>query len=405
MSRHQTGHIYESHGAFHLRYYAEVDGVRKHLSYRLCTKDREAGCGSPTAKAVVMLGVSFMHALNSGEKALKVFLLERELAELRGTTPPSMKVRAFWARVYFPYIKNNLKYSTWRGYRQVWKQHLNRHFKDLKLNEYKAPMMTKFLTNLTPTMGHYTLANIKNITSGLFVHAVAIGECESNPIKDAQVLGKQLPKGVTKSYSLEEVENVISALVEHVDCQLIMALAFFLGLRKGEIAGLQWGDIDTDFVHVRRAIGRGQVGTPKTRKSLRSVPLIAPVRLFLGLWRDGFFRLGRCRRHREEGCRDCCRGQSWVFPSSQCETNPISLDGLVAGVIRPTLEKTGLPWKGLHAGRRGLGTTLRSLTGNSNAGRDMLGHSNAQVTEAHYEAAMPEAVMVGMKLLEGKVKL
>lgn len=81
----------------------------------------------------------------------------------------------------------------------------------------------------------------------------------------------------------------------------------------------------------------------------------------------------------------------------------MSLDGVIGRVIRPALDRAGLPWKGLHAGRRGLGTTLRSLTGNSNAGRDMLGHSNAQVTEAHYEAAMPEEVMKGMKLLEEKV--
>jgi hypothetical protein len=32
----------------------------------------------------------------------------------------------------------------------------------------------------------------------------------------------------------------------------------------------------------------------------------------------------------------------------------------------------------------------------------MLGHSNAQVTEAHYEAAMPEEVLKGMRLLEAK---
>ena len=59
------------------------------------------------------------------------------------------------------------------------------------------------------------------------------------------------------------------------------------------------------------------------------------------------------------------------------------------------------PWKGYHAGRRVSETALRGLTGNSN-GRDMLGHSTSQVTEAHYEAAMPEEVLKGMKLLEEK---
>ena len=41
-----------------------------------------------------------------------------------------------------------------------------------------------------------------------------------------------------------------------------MALAYFFGLRKGEIQGLQWNDLDADFVHVRRNITRGHITTP-----------------------------------------------------------------------------------------------------------------------------------------------
>lgn len=347
----------------------EEAGERKQKSAKLCSKDRNTGHGATTAKAVVMLCEDFMRSINGGVQEEK-----------------SLTVVEFWDTIYRSFIETNLKHSTVMGYKQIWDSRLKNHFSNSLLTGYKTSTHSIFLTQLATTLRPRTLTHIKFLASAIFAHATAMGLVESNPIRDAKVLGKMLPNGVTQAYSLEEVENVISTLVEHVDCQLIMALAFFLGLRKGEIAGLQWGDIDTDFVHVRRAIGRGQVGTPKTRKSLRSVPLIAPVRLFLGLWRQR------------------CRGQSWVFPSSQYETHPVSLDGLVAGVIRPTLEKAGLPWKGLHAGRRGLGTTLRSLTGNSNAGRDMLGHSNAQVTEAHYEAAMPEEVLRGMRLLEGKVK-
>jgi hypothetical protein len=43
-----------------------------------------------------------------------------------------------------------------------------------------------------------------------------------------------------------------------------------------------------------------------------------------------------------------------------------------------------LEWKGYHAGRRGLGTVLRQITGNSTAGRDVLGHEDEGVTKDHY---------------------
>jgi integrase len=362
MTRHQRGYVFEAHGAFHVRYYATVDGVRKQLSHRLCTKDRNTGHGSPSAKAVQLLCEDFMRTINTDVPA-----------------PTALTITQFWDKTYLPFITANLKHSTVCGYKNLWKQHLKEHFGVGKLREYKTPMMSLFLTNLAKTLRPRTLNTIKFLASGLFAHAVATGEAESNPIRDAQVLGKTLEHGATGAYSLEEIENIISALVDHVDCQLIMALAFFLGLRKGEIAGLQWSDIDGDYIHVRRSIVRGVVDTPKTKKSVRSIPIIAPVQIPLLLW----------KKQRGDGV--------WLFSERD-------LGQYGKHVIIPTLKKAKLQWKGFHAGRRGLGTALRALTGNSNAGRDMLGHSTTQVTEAHYEAAMPEEVLKGMKLLEAKAK-
>jgi integrase len=71
-------------------------------------------------------------------------------------------------------------------------------------------------------------------------------------------------------------------------------------------------------------------------------------------------------------------------------------------VIKPALRKAGLEWKGYHAGRRGLGTELRAITGDSTAGRDVLGHATTQITEAHYEGRLPEVAVRALKQLEAK---
>jgi integrase len=295
-----------------------------------------------------------------------------------------MGVVEFWDRVYLPFIESsNLKPATIHSYKQVWHQHLKLHFHAVNLSDYKTHMMSVFLTGLAKTHRPRTLNNTKWLASAIFAHAVATGNCETNPIRDAMVLGKTLGHGDTKSYTLEEMENVISALVERVDAQLVMALSFFLGLRKGEIQGLQWSDVDEDFIHVRRAFSRGVVGPPKSKKSLRSLPIIQPVRGLLALWRaktgDGV----------------------WVFPNT--EGNASNMDRFANVTIKPVLQKAGHKWKGFHAGRRGLATELRSLTGNSTAGRDALGHSKTSVTEEHYEQRTSQDVMRGLKMLEAKV--
>jgi integrase len=369
MTRHQRGYIYEAFGAFHVRYYANVDGVRKQLSHRLCTKDRNTGHGSPSAKAVRQLCEDFMRSINGNA----------------GAQPENrpLSVVEFWETIYLPFITSNLKHSTVWGYKQVWQQHLKNHFGTTLLNEYKTFTMSLFITSLARSLKPRTINTVKCLASGIFAHAVASGHCESNPIRDAKVLGKTLENGETKSYTLAEAEQIINALVDHVECQLIMALAFFAGLRKGEIQGLQWEDIEEDCLHVKRAFGRGEVGTPKSRRSVRSVPVIDPLRLLLGLWRG-------------QGT-----GTGWVFPGPSGEA--LGLDGVARLRIQPALKRAGVPWKGFHACRRGLGTELRKITGNSNAGMNVLGHSDEKVTQQHYEHAMPEEALRGMRLLEGKV--
>jgi integrase len=343
-------------------------------SQRLCGKDREHV--KPSSKAVQRLAAEFMATINTqapGQPA-----------------PADITIAGFWQQVYEPFITDNLKPSTVMGYKQVWnaeKDGLKKHFGNRTLREYRTPDGSIFLTALAKKYSQRTVSHIKNLASGIFAHAVNVGEVDSNPWHDCKVLGKSKPIEATEHYTLEEIENIITALVEHVDCQLIMALCFFLGLRKGEVQGLQWGDVDQEagWLHIRRAITRRIVGTPKTLKSFRSLPLIQPVKGLFLLWRA-----------------KCKHDQVWVFQTER--RTPIELKDTATRVIRPALAEAKLEWKGFQAGRRGLGTALRALTGNSTAGRDVLGHEDEGVTKEHYEGALPEVAMVGLKLLEAKSK-
>ncbi|MFY9912848.1 MAG: tyrosine-type recombinase/integrase [Candidatus Sulfotelmatobacter sp.] len=355
-NRHQRGYVYKASGAWHVRYY-DTDGRQK--SHRLCNGVKPKSDAKRAAE-------DFLRDLNS-----------------KAALHDESTVAGFWETTYLPFIKENLKASTVEAYQQLWRNHLKDHFADTKLREYRKGQATQFLTTVSKTHAAYTVQGIRSLASGIFSHAASIDLVDANPIKFAKVLGRTLPRAEGKFYSLEEIENVITALVDHVDCQLIMALAFFLGLRKGEIAGLQWGDVDNDFIHIRRSVYRGIEGTPKTKKSIRSLPIIQPVRGLLVLW----------RKKAGDGV--------WVFSTK--EGGPRNLQATANRVIRPALTKNKLEWKGFHAGRRGLGTTLRKLTGNSTAGRDVLGHEDEQMTKDHYEGKLPEIALAGLKLLEEKV--
>ena len=364
----QQGYVYKAFNAWHLRYYTTelLKGakVRVQKSRRIC---ETKGHSKSDAKR---LAAPFLAEINT---------------ELNPDAALDLTVAEFWDRTYEDFVVANKRASTVHGYRQIWKQHLKPQLGDRMLKEYRTVDGTNYLTALARTgLRLRTIQHVQSLASGLWSHAVAIGKAESNPWRDAKILGKVKGEGDTPHYTLEEAENIISALVDHVDAQLVVALAFFTGMRPGEIGALDWSDFDTEFVHVRRAIGRGVVDEPKTKKSVASLPLISPVKVPLTLWRSK-------RGNPTTG---------WVFPNGAGK--PTDLRSFVDRVIKPTLEAKKIAWKGLYAGRRGAATILRQLTGDSTAGKELLRHSRTETTEAHYEKAVPEALLKGMRLLEAK---
>lgn len=63
----QHGHVYERHGAFHIRYYVHENGVRKHRSQKICSKN--VLHPSKDAPAVVALAESFILKINTANAA------------------------------------------------------------------------------------------------------------------------------------------------------------------------------------------------------------------------------------------------------------------------------------------------------------------------------------------------
>jgi integrase len=270
---HQTGSIYEAYGAYHLKFYQTVvteEGktVRKQRSHRLC----EVAKGRKKAKSEA---ADFIASINATDS--------------RAIVGADLTVVDYFEKYYMPYCKQVIaltgkprqKPSTIRDHQQLWNQFLKRHFGSTTLQEYEARRGNRFLESLKDTQKKSTLRHIRAAASTMFKRAVLDERIKSNPWRDVQIPGDAVASDRTKYYTLEEAEDIISALVNHVDAQLVMALACFLGLRPGEIAGLKWSDIDLEagWLHIRRSVVRGVVDTPKTLESVAAVPIIDAVRV------------------------------------------------------------------------------------------------------------------------------
>jgi integrase len=368
----QRGHIYAASGAFYVRWTTGteiVDGKPRRIqtSHRLCFKDDKHY--AKNAASVKLLADAFMLKVN--QKAGEPRRNERDLS-----------IVSFWEETYLPFIKQEMRPATVYGYSQIWEQHLKAHFGTMTLREYRPRLGSQFLTELKRKYGRRTLAHIRSLASGIFTHAINLDLIESNPWHDVKILGKVRAPSETAHYTLEEIEDIISALVERVDSQLIIALAFFLGLRPSEIAGLQWGDVSAEYLHIRRALVRDVIGPTKTELT-RNLELIQPVKGLLVLWHQ------KCPQF----------PNNWMFPNQL--GRPMNLRDHYRRIIRPVLRAKGLSWKGLYAGRRGCGTALVGLTnGNYAAAQETLGHKHMSTTLQFYKKRTLHAQRDGLKALE-----
>lgn len=366
-TRHQSGYVFAANGAFHVRYYVTqvVDGQLRRVqkSGRLCSKSD----GTKTAKR------------------LAAAVMERVNAQSGRVEQVDVPVTEFWERTYLPHLQQTTKPSTLNGYCKLWGQHLVPHLSSFTLRTYRTVDATRFLTSLAERgLGTRTIAHVRSLLSGLFRHALRTGLIETNPVCDAGSLTPARTPEPTHAYSLEEAEAIVSALVENPQAQLVFALACFLGLRPGEIAGLRWSDIDCEWLHVRRSSWRGIVGTTKTEESVASVPLIEPLKSLLAAWR-------------------LQSTSEWVFPSNRGD-RPMDISGFGKRVIAPLVKSKNIKWNGLYAGRRGAATLLVQLTGNAVASQYVLRHKNIATTQAFYVKPVQTAAVDGLKLLEAKLQ-
>lgn len=424
----QTGTIYKHNGTWFLKYRTtgtKKDGSvgRVHKTVRLCSRNGEQHHEYCTQKGEHKTKKSLF------DVRAKIMQAANALQGNRGAGQ-DMRVTDFWETRYLPYLQEIVeltgqprrKPSTVRGFKQIWKQHLGNHFGELTLRQYEPALGNRFLRSLTGTQGKATLKHIKALASSIFGYAVEEEIIKVNPWREVKVPKDAIDSESTPHYTIEEAENMISALVDHVDAQLVLALACFLGLRPGEIAALKWEDFDTenDVVYIRRSVVRGIVGTPKTHESEAPLPLLAPVRIPLELWRQKVER-ENARRKAEAVDGEESKSDGYIFESRK--GTPVDLHNLVARVIRPHVEGlnysikgeavkcircdkvpqgSGVTWKTIYAGRRCAATAvIERNNGNLAIGQALLRHKSQITTATFYKKAVtPETLRNGVKMLE-----
>lgn len=176
------------------------------------------------------------------------------------------------------HVKMNLRKSTEVFYSGKWEKYLSQYGK-AKLKAFSPKMVNDILRPLEK--GSRNRAAVFGILRAMFTKAVQWGFVASNPC--AAIDPPHHKAAEKEPYTDEEITYILQIIqTEPLIFQAIFFLAVLCGLRRGEILGLQWGDIYFDelYIAIRRSVynepGVGTVpGDTKNETSVRYLELPA----------------------------------------------------------------------------------------------------------------------------------
>ena len=226
--------------------------------------------------------------------------LEYQIHHMRQIDPTSTTL-ADWLRYWLEtYKMHNLKQSTYVSYRGYIEKHVAIAFPTMKLKDLTARELQEFYNfKISDGLSPKTILNIHRCLHEALKQAVLEQYIPFNP-SDAVALPKR-EKPEIEILTREQQNRLIQASYSH-RYGVFIRLTLTTGLRLGEVLGLSWDNIDlrSNTLFVRQTSNRLEkidwngigakteivMQVPKTKNSIRSIPLLPFILKELQEWRN-----------------------------------------------------------------------------------------------------------------------
>lgn len=177
------------------------------------------------------------------------------------------------------YVKKLRKQSTYDRYNGLVKKYLYPYIGNRYIGDIKSIHIEKILHDNIGKVSNSTLQSVYTIANTIFNRAVKTKTISQNPCYFVE--RPRRDKFVAETLTVEEVKIVLKELdiSNPYDYMYFIgfSMALELGLRRGEICGMEWADVDfnKNTIIIRNNLvytnGKTVLETPKTPESIRKL--------------------------------------------------------------------------------------------------------------------------------------
>ena len=262
----------------------------------------------------------------------------------------------FVREVYFPLYRRKWKRSTVMTNEDRLAHHLTSEFDARLLSGFDRDELQALLDRKSRTLSFSVVAHLRWDLKQIFDMAVAEGYLQRSP---ATLLftPRECKRAPVRVMTVEEVRVMLGVL--KLRERLIAKLAVLAGMRPGEIFGLKWSRLETNYADIRQRVYRGDVDSPKSVRSVRFAALSDGLLISIDEWRAAS----------PVTCPD-----AWVFPSERL-TTPLAKDNCWRRGFLPKLKSVGLAWANFQVMRRTHSSLLKELNVDPHLRAEQMGHT------------------------------
>ena len=257
-----------------------------------------------------------------------------------------------------------IKQSTHEHYKHMLSKHVMPYFKHYRIDEIKPSDIRAWQTKLLATLEPRTTKNVRNLMGKILEDARMDEIIDKNPVRLVKP-PKHLQNEEIIPFSMEEVKTLISNANRWM--QPFLTVAFFTGMRTGELLALKWDDIDFNSkkIIVRRTMRHGTIGSTKTGK-IRTIDMLDIVHKSLK------------QKFRENGLR-----HEFIFTSRK-GTPYAEASAIYTTYWKPLLKRCGMAYKVMYNTRHTFATLMLVNGEDVLWVSKMLGHADISTTMKYY---------------------
>jgi integrase len=287
---------------------------------------------------------------------------------------------------WLAHVRGRVRTKTYEGYEALIRRYALPAIGDIPLVATTPLDLQHLYSSLLSDTEHPisagTVLNLHLVLTQAFGQAVRWGVLGSNPAAGAQPPRPRRAELAVVDAAL--AARILKAIAGH-PLELPCAIAVATGMRRGEILGLRWADLDTEFkvAHIKRSLQATRGGlvleSPKTPRSRRAVELPQ-------------FLVPHLQRQREDQARRReVLGAAWNESDHLVDSgdgSPLHPDALSGG-WRRFLKKAGLPHVRFHDLRHAHATLMLLQGVHPKVVSERLGHASVGITLDTYSHVLP----------------